>query len=666
MAKITDPAATGANLDASLGNELTDQTGEMAEPEAPAAKPARDLTLVAADALFRQALLAGTPDKKIDNGDVIIIEAPSQDWLHPVMEAAPAALLGWEGQSVKSRGRNASVGERPFCVFECSNSKDKSRDSLVQDIAAEIADGRTIIIATVDIAAAPSTLRDSADHVLVLKHPTADWLDRVLAEATGDNQIEAGRDINFADIKPEMLQLARRPGQSANDFVRRLVKLAASARSSDQGTKLKLDDLHGMPEVIRWAKALAADIADYKAGRLSWSELDRGALLSGPPGVGKTLAVRTIADHCGVAFFATSYSGWQGTGTGHLGDVTRAARTAFREARKAAPSILFIDELDTIGSRQNNSKHGDWWRSIINLLLEELDGAAARDGVIAIGATNYPGNLDPALKRAGRLDREIEIGLPDANALEQIFRVYLGDALPKADLVRLASLAIGHTGADVAAWVRRARRTARATRRDITFDDVLREIVGEVAEHDPAELYRIGVHEAGHALIATLQNPAAPPSLMIGHGGQTALSAAFRRVITPKQVDFMLMLALAGRAAEEIICGEVSAGAGGPAHSDLAKATRLAAMAEASYCIGSTGLTWTDMDNTEQFQTQLAMRPGTEAAVRLRLEQAYEAAKLAISAHQSVVEKLAAALVDRIVLTPGEVGEIIIAGLALA
>ena len=286
--------------------------------------------------------------------------------------------------------------------------------------------------------------------------------------------------------------------------------------------------------------------------------------------------------------------------------------------------------------------------------------------MIVIGATNYPGNLAPALKRAGRLDREIEIGLPDANALEQIFKVYLGDALPKPDLVRLASLAIGHTGADVAAWVRRARRTARATRREIVFEDVLHEIVGETAERDPAELYRVGVHEARHTLIATLQNPAAPPSLMIGHGGQTALSAAFNRVITPARVENMLILALADRADEEIICGEVSAGAGGPAHCDLAKATRLAAMAEASYCTGSTGLTWTDVDNTEQLQAQLALRPGTEAAVRLRLVQSYEAAKAMIAAHQPVVEKLAAALVDRIVLTPDEVGGIINAGLSPA
>ena len=478
MAQVTAPAATGANLDESLGNELTNQAGETAEPEAPAAKPARGLAVVAADALFHAALQVGQPGAKIENGDVIIVEAPSADWLRPVMEAAPFALFGWLEPWPKFRGLRAQAEECPYRVFECLRSKEKSQDSVVIEIAAEIAEGRTIIIVTTDIdLAVPKPLRVSADHILVLKHPTADWLERVLAEATGDSQVEAERDINFADIKPEMLKLAVRRGQSANDFVRRLAKLAVAARRPDQGAKLRLDDLHGMPEVIKWAKSLAADICDYKAGRLAWSDMDRGALMWGPPGVGKTLAARTIAEYCSVTFFATSYSAWQGTGSGHLGDVTRAARAVFLEARKAAPAIIFLDELDTIGSRENDSKHGEWWRSIINMLLEEMDGASAREGVIVIGATNYPDNLDPALKRSGRLDREIEIGLPDANALEQIFKVYLGDALPKVDLVRLAGLALGHTGADVAAWVRRARRTAREMRRDITFEALIASFV---------------------------------------------------------------------------------------------------------------------------------------------------------------------------------------------
>ncbi|WP_298283220.1 AAA family ATPase [Acidocella sp.] len=665
MAKIPGPATSGGSSDDPPDNEPVNQVGDAAEPETPAAKPARDLPLVAADALFHAALQAGQPGPKIENGDVIIVEAPSADWLRPVMEAAPFALFGRLEPLPKFRGLSARTDECPYRVFECLGSKEKSQDSLVNEIAIEIAEGCTIIIVTADIdLAVPKPIRDSADHILALRHPTADWLERVLVEATGDNQVEAGRDINWADVKPDMLKLAVRRGQSANDFVHRLAKLVVAARRPNQGAKLRLDDLHGMPEVIKWAKSLAADICDYKAGRLAWSDMDRGALMWGPPGVGKTLAARTIADYCGVTFFATSYSAWQGTGSGHLGDVTRAARAVFLEARKAAPAIIFLDELDTIGSRESDSKHGDWWRSIINMLLEELDGAAAREGVIVVGATNYPGNIDPALKRSGRLDREIQIGLPDTAALERIFAVYVDDALPKADLVRLAGLAIGHTGADVAAWVRRARRTARERRRDITFDDVMHEIVGDAAEHDRADLHRIAAHEAGHALIATLQNPAVPPSLMIGNGGQTALSATSRRVITPKEVDNMLMLALAGRAAEEIICGAPSAGAGGPAHSDLAKATRLAAMAEASYCLGSTGLIWSDVDNAEQLHTQLALRPGTEAAVRHRLDQAYEAAKATIVAHQPVVEKLAAALVDRMILTPEEVGEIIKGGLA--
>lgn len=652
------------DLDESSDSGLTAQTGEMPEVDA-SSQPVRDLSVIVAEALFCEALQLGQPCKRIETGNVVIIEAPNQDWVRPVLEAGPAALLGWRERPQRRLGQQLPKSERNFCTFECS-SKDRSRDSLVYEIADEMTKGRTCLIVTADLAAIPVDLQHSSDNTLVLKNPTSDWLERVLAAVTGDPHLEAGEAIRFQDLKPEMLKLALRPGQSADDFVSRLARLTGSARSQNQNAKLGLDDLHGMPEMISWAKALAADIRAYKAGLLPWSDMDRGVLLSGPPGTGKTTVARAIADHCGIAFFPTSYSTWQGSGAGHLGDVTRAIRTVFHEARKDAPSLVFIDELDSINSRDNSSKHGDWWRSINNTLLEELDGAVAREGVFVLGATNYTTNIDLALKRSGRLDREIEINLPDTNARGRIFQVYLGDALPQPDIDRLASLASGHTGADVAAWVRRARRTARAARRDINYGDVLNEIVGETNERDPEDMYRIAVHEAGHALLVTRANPSTPPALLLGRGGklggQTALSAAFKQILTSKDVDKLLMALLAGRAAEHVICGDVSAGAGGPAHSDLGRATRLAAMAEASYCFGSTGLLWADMNSADQIQSQLALRPGTEAAVRRRLDEAHEAATAVIVANRPVVERLAEALVERFVLTPADVGELIDGG----
>ncbi len=643
--------------------EPTEQTDDMfgSEPELP--KPTRDLALIAADALFQVTPQSDHLKQEIKDGDVIIIVAPHHEWVGPISEIAPTKLLGCHEPTAECRRRRGHTDDRPFRVIECDRPEERFRESLVKEVADYTAAGRTVVIVTADLDRnIPKTLQDAADHMLQLKEPATDWLARVATEATGDDQVEVSGHIKFADLRPELLKLAVRRGQSANDFVRRVAKLNTAPERADPTEKLKLDDLHGMPELVKWARGLAVDIADFKAGRLQWADMDRGVLLSGPPGVGKTLGARTVADHCGVPFFVASYSAWQATGSGHLGDVTRAIAADFEAAIKAAPSILFIDELDSIPSRASGSRHREWWRSINNTLLEKLDGAASREGVIVIGATNYPQSLDPALKRSGRLDREIEIGLPNAKALQKIFKVYLGEVLQGEDLVRLAGVSVGRTGADVAAWVRRARRTARSSARDIVFDDVLREVIGDAPERDAASTYRIAIHEAGHALVATLTDPDAPPAVMIGGTGGTAggtiIDVPTQGVTTHKEVEQLLVLLLAGRAAEEVILGEASAGAGGPARSDLARATKIAAIAEAAYGLGSTGLMWADMENGEQFQSSMALRAGTESAVRLRLAQAYDSAKTLILAHRYVVEKLAETLVRRTVLSPEEVREI--------
>ena len=145
--------------------------------------------------------------------------------------------------------------------------------------------------------------------------------------------------------------------------------------------------------------------------------------------------------------------------------MTKAIRSTFQRARKTTPSLLFIDELDSVGRRDKATANDEWWRSITNTLLEQLDGVADREGVLVIGATNFRENIDPAIRRAGRLDREIEIGLPDTAALADIYRVHLGDVLKPNDLLRLATLSMGRTGADVARWARGARRRARIERR---------------------------------------------------------------------------------------------------------------------------------------------------------------------------------------------------------
>lgn len=357
----------------------------------------------------------------------------------------------------------------------------------------------------------------------------------------------------------------------------------------DRPTGPFLSQLAGMDEARTWGESLAADMADYISGSLKWEDVDPGCVFYGPPGTGKTTIARALAATCRLPLLATSYAKWQRDTEGNQGDILKGMRGDFEIAKRNAPCILFIDELDTLPARGSKSQHDDWYTTIVNSLLELLDGSHGRPGVVVIGACNDVDRLDPALVRSGRLDRTIEIPLPPPAALPHILRFHLnGDAGTVRGLDALALNCLGMTGADIERVVREARRMARREKRSLGRNDIAAAIEGHNGKPSPDTLARIAIHEAGHAVAALRLGLSSDINLTTFARGHSRGFAGIKiddPVVTRDYLNSVLTMLVAGRAAEELHMGEVSAGAGGGADSDLGRATMLAFQA-----LGNEGL----------------------------------------------------------------------------
>jgi ATP-dependent Zn protease len=485
--------------------------------------------------------------------------------------------------------------------------------------------------------------------------PTREMIENVAACMTNTSCATTISPEAVEAAEPTTLRLAMRPGQTAGDFLARLERLvpAQAARS-----EIKLTDLPGIGEAADWGRALAQDIRDYKAGKISWTAIDKGALLYGYPGTGKTTFAKAVAAECGLPLLATSYAAWQSEREGHLGDVIRALRRAFDQARQQAPSILFIDEIDSLGTRNSSSRHDEWWRAIVNALLEQLDGLAGREGVIVIAASNHPDHLDPALRRSGRLDKMIEIPLPDRNGLAAIMRAHLGDDLRHADLSEAAAHAhvLGATGADVEKWVRGARRRARQENREVDAADLVAELPAEADDRTVDARLQTAVHEIGHAIMRECCFPGTVEFVTIRQSG--IISGIVKSVIkvellSEEVVQNHLVCKLAGRAAEEVVFGQPSGSAGDGPSSDLADATMLAFSAVTSLAFDG-DLVWRGVTDIYQMTQLLHLRPDVAGRVSARLKTAYECAMASLSRRKEVLQAAALSLADKKSLTGEE------------
>jgi ATP-dependent Zn protease len=418
----------------------------------------------------------------------------------------------------------------------------------------------------------------------------------------------------------------------------------------------RLDELHGLGPAKAWGQGLARDLIDYVAGKIAWSDVDPGALIHGMPGTGKNLFAQALAATCGLPLISTSYAQWQRSGSGHLGDVLAAMHESFELAKQYAPSILFIDEFEAVGSRAIGGHNQTWYTGVITAANVEINDVLAHEGVVVIAAANFADRIDAALKRPGRLDTEIAIPMPSAEDLAGIIRFHLKDDLRNADLRDLAQATVGMTGAHVERMIRLARRRARDFKRRLRREDLFAVLGEGVSELEPEYLRRIAIHEAGHATAAVVLRVSSNVNVTIFHFGREGAATFFdprAEALTRKVVERRISVALAGRAAEEVLLGCVTAGAGGLEESDLAVATRIGYSAVAQWGLSSSpSIGWLRKCAPEQI---MVSHPRLAEEAQRMIDAAYVRARALIKRRRRQVEAIADALVKRRALAHADI-----------
>jgi len=602
-------------------------------PSSRAALPDEALKRVLTPAILRK-VAAG----KIRAFTVI---APTTQWLKPLKDAVAIHVHGAE-------------------IVSYHGAKTKRSADGDEQLAKDLAGGRLVIGIATAITHLPAPLVGAADATLVIQPIDAILIKRVIRRCM------RGRPGTNFDALPPLAGLdfdevcACVPaGASASLAVPKLLAALATKLPAATNNNLpQLEEAAGYGAARDWGLDLKRDIDDLRAGKIGWSEIDRGVVLHGPPGTGKTLFAQILGQSCGLPTIVSSVADFFGNSPGDLDGVIKELRNVFDRARAAAPCILFLDELDAIPNRAAMSPRGrDWWTPVITDFLLLLDSAvAARDGVIVVGATNRIQDIDLAILRPGRLERAIFVGPPQPQELVRILRHYLGGDLIDQDLTKLAYVRDGATGAEAMEWARAARRKARRAGRRMTYADLEAHVL-PTERPSPKDLRRAAIHEAGHAVAHSVKRTGTVERMVLSEGsrahGQTFWAPERTVSITRSLLENIVVGMLAGRAAEAVFYkSDVVAGSGGDRDSDLARATALVAAWHTSYGLGGS-LVWTS--TPEAAPIQLLTDNALRAKVERDLEALYLRAVAIVEENRDAVAALAEALESKGVLLRDEI-----------
>lgn len=472
-----------------------------------------------------------------------------------------------------------------------------------------------------------------------------------------------------------MRSMSRGAGGGAGGGIMNVGKAKAQVFDKDASKRVTFKDVAGLEE----AKVEIMEIVDFLKKPDKYksigAKIPKGALLVGPPGTGKTLLAKAVAGEANVPFLSISGSDFVEM---FVGVGASRVRDLFEQAKQKAPCILFIDEIDAIGrARGKNAgfSGNDERENTLNQLLTEMDGFQTNTGVIVLAATNRVDILDKALMRAGRFDRQIEVGLPDVKEREEIFDVHLRPLKldPELDRTFLAKQTPGFSGADIANVCNEAALiAARHNKKYVSREDFLAaidRIIGGLERKNKIisdeEKRVIAYHEAGHATVSWILENASPLIKVTIIPRGKSLGAAWylpeeRQITTREQMMDELAAMLGGRVSEQINFGEVSTGA----LNDLERATKMAYAMVAYYGMSEKVGTISYYDSTGQSDMALT-KPYSEltaqqidAEAKNTIAEAYAMAAEVLRSHADGLKELAELLLEREVVFTEDVERI--------
>lgn len=536
--------------------------------------------------------------------------------------------------------------QAPVVAIEDGSTVDRSIKELTHRVEGLVERGKPVIVGTSRPERLPAELLALESVRVILPPVDRRMLGALLEVLHPTQQILIPMDDADLALVPAIHLAPVFAAETADQAADRLRRIAVKRPAVSAGPTL--DDVHGQPEAVAALRQVVRDLQEWRAGRLEWSEVTKSFLLVGPPGTGKTMLAQALAGSSGITFVKTSYSDCQKMG--HQGDFLRELNASADRAQAGAPAEWFVDEIDSFHHRGQSTT--GYMVGVVNGFLTTLDRLSATEGVILVAATNDVARIDPAVIRAGRFDKHIRVNPPDRGGVRTFLSSALAGMMTEDHLDRLADQMMGRTGAELTALVRDARTRARAEGKPFSADHVQAAADAVQPPLDPDLMWRVCLHEAGHLVAgAVFGLPAATSARVTPTGGEVLRPG--KPSHTRESIRAYQCAVLAGRAAEEVLLGDISSGGGTGATSDLAQATRLAMEAEFVLGFGPT-LTWVPLE-TPYFLLPEALRQRIEAS----LQGAQTEARAAMDRHRTAVERVAGALSERRELDAGLIADLL-------